>query len=85
MQFGTWNVRSLYGSGSLTAATRELATYKLELVGVRDVRWEKGGTVRATDCIYFFGKGNEYYQLETRFFVHHRIVLAVKRVQFVTN
>jgi len=25
MRFGTWNVRSLYSAGSLTAAARELA------------------------------------------------------------
>jgi hypothetical protein len=31
---GTWNVRSLYRAGSLTAVTRELARYKLDLVGV---------------------------------------------------
>ena len=29
---GTWNVRSLYRAGSLTAAARELARYKLVLV-----------------------------------------------------
>ena len=44
---GTWNVRSLYRAGSLTAVTRELARYKLDLVGVQEVRWDKGGTVRA--------------------------------------
>jgi hypothetical protein len=44
---GTWNVRSLYRAGSLTAAGRELARYKLDLVGVQEVRWDKGGTVRA--------------------------------------
>jgi hypothetical protein len=38
MRFGIWNVRSLYRSGSLTAASRELARYKLDVVGVR--RWE---------------------------------------------
>jgi hypothetical protein len=27
-RFGTWNVRSLYRTGSLTAAARELARYK---------------------------------------------------------
>ena len=27
---GTWNVKSLYGAGSLTAADRELASYKLD-------------------------------------------------------
>ena len=42
---GTWNVRSLYRAGSLTAVARELARYKLDLVGVQEVRWDKGGTV----------------------------------------
>ena len=51
---GTWNVRSLYGAGSLTAVTRELARYKLDLVGVQEVRWDKGGTVRAGDYNFFW-------------------------------
>ena len=38
---GTWNVRSLYKAGSLMAAARELARYKLDLVGVQEVRWER--------------------------------------------
>jgi hypothetical protein len=32
---GTWNVRSLYRASSPTAVARELATYKLDLVGVQ--------------------------------------------------
>ena len=32
---------------------------------------------------FFYGKGNEKHQLETRFLVHHRIVSAVKRVEFL--
>jgi hypothetical protein len=31
------------------AAARELARYKLDLVGVQEVRWDKVGTVRAGD------------------------------------
>jgi hypothetical protein len=50
---GTWNVRSLYNTGSLTAVARELARYKLDLVGVQ-VRWDKGGTVRAGDYNLFY-------------------------------
>jgi exonuclease III len=46
MRFGTWNVRSLYRIGSLTTVVRELGKYKLDLVGVQEVRWEKGGAVR---------------------------------------
>ena len=53
---GTWNVRSLYRAGSLTVAARELARYKLDVVGVQEVRWDKGGTVRATDYNFFYGK-----------------------------
>jgi len=42
---GTWNVRSLYRAGSLTAAARELARYKLDLVGVRWIlrKWVETG------------------------------------------
>jgi hypothetical protein len=41
MTFGTLIVRNLYRSGSITAAARELARYKLDLVGVQEVRWAK--------------------------------------------
>jgi len=42
MSYGTWNVRILYRSDSLKTAARELARYKLDLVGVQEVRWDKG-------------------------------------------
>ena len=42
MRFVTWNVMSLYVSGSLTAAARELVRYKLDIVGVQGVRWDNG-------------------------------------------
>jgi hypothetical protein len=42
-RFGIWNVRSLHRSESLTATARELARYKLVLVGVQGVRCDKGG------------------------------------------
>ena len=54
---GTWNVRSLYRAGSLMAVARELARYKLDLAGVQEVKWDKGGTVRAGEYNFFYGKG----------------------------
>jgi hypothetical protein len=33
MRFGTWNVRSMYRAGSLTAVAEEFSKYKLDLVG----------------------------------------------------
>jgi hypothetical protein len=38
---------------------RELARYKLDLVGVQGVRWDKAGTIRAGDYTLFYGKGND--------------------------
>jgi len=61
MRVGTGNIRSLYRADSLTAATRKLSRYKLGLVGVRKVGWEKGGTVKAGDYIFFYEKGNEFH------------------------
>jgi hypothetical protein len=47
-KLNTGNVRSLYKARSLTAAAaRELARFKLDLVGVQEVRWDNGGTVNA--------------------------------------
>ena len=66
-------------------AARDLARYKLNLVGVQEVRWEKGETVRAGEYIFFYGKGNENHQLGTVFFVHQRTASAVKRVEFVRD
>ena len=43
MRFGTWNVRGLYRAGSLTAAARELARCKLDLLCVQEARCDKGG------------------------------------------
>jgi hypothetical protein len=43
MRFGTCNVRSMYRPGSLRAVGEEISKYKLDLVGVQEVRWD-GGT-----------------------------------------
>ena len=67
MKIGTCNVRSLYTAGSLTAAARELVRYKLDVVGVQDVMWDKGGTIRAGDCDFFYGKENENHEFEQFF------------------
>jgi hypothetical protein len=82
---GTWNVRSLYRARALTAVARELARYKLDLVGVQQFRWDKGGSVRAGDYNFFCAKGNENHQLGTGTFVHRRMASAVTKVDFVND
>jgi exonuclease III len=84
-RFGTWNVRSLYRSGFLKTVSGELAKYKLDLVGVQEVRRDKGGTEPAGDYALFYGNGNADHHLGTGFLVHKRIISAVKRVEFVSD
>jgi hypothetical protein len=85
MRFGIWNVRSMYRAGSLRSVGEEISKYKLRFVGIQEVRWDRGGTEPAGKYIFFYGKGNENLEFGTGFFVHKRIVSAVKRVEFVNN
>ena len=64
-------------------SVRELVRYELGLVGVQEVRWDTGGTVRAGDYTSLYGKGNENHQLGTGFFIHQRTVPAVTKVDDV--
>jgi hypothetical protein len=57
MRFGRWNVKSLYTAGSLMRVASEISKYKLDLVGVKEVRWDKGGTESPGEYAFFCGKG----------------------------
>jgi hypothetical protein len=49
--------------------SRELARYKLHLVGVQEVRWEGGGTEPAGEYKFFYVNGKKNHELSTVFFL----------------
>jgi hypothetical protein len=59
MRFGISNIRRLYGEGSLVTVLKELSKQKLDLTGVREVRWDRGGTEPAGEYTLFYGEGKE--------------------------
>jgi hypothetical protein len=44
MTLGTLNIRIMYNAGSLKTVAEEISKYNLELPGVQEVRWGRGGT-----------------------------------------
>jgi hypothetical protein len=66
MRLGTWNVRSLYRTGSIRAAASDL-------VGVQEIRSDKEGTVKSRGYNFFYAKGIEKPPIWNRIFVHRRI------------
>jgi len=53
-------------------------------VGVQEVRWDKGSTVRARDYVFSMERQRKS-SIGNRNFVHERIISEVKRVEFVSD
>jgi hypothetical protein len=73
VKFGTWNVRSLYRSSSLTAAARELSRNTLVLLGVQEVLGGKKGHCGSIG-LYFLPWKKEQPSIGKRNVVQNRIV-----------
>jgi hypothetical protein len=52
----------------------EVSKYKVDLLGVQEVRWSGGGTEPADEYTFFYGGGNENHELGTGFFVNSKKV-----------
>jgi hypothetical protein len=85
MRFGMWNGRCLYRAGSVMRVAKEISKYELDLVGVQEVRLDRGGTEPTDEYTFLCGKGNKNHELGTFSFVHKRLKSAVNKVEFVSD
>jgi hypothetical protein len=56
MRFGIWYVKSLCRVGTIKSVGGELEKYKLDLVGVQEVRWEGEGYQNSRQLYIFIRK-----------------------------
>jgi hypothetical protein len=47
----------MYRASLLRTVVEEISKYKLDLVGVQEVRWGRGGTEPAGEYIFYYGEG----------------------------
>ena len=76
---GPWNVSVLYSAVALKAASRELARYKFELVGLQEVRWKRGEPYEQGTVISSM-KRNSKSSAGNMIFLHQTIPSAVKGI-----
>jgi hypothetical protein len=68
----------MYRAGSLREIGEDISKYKIDLVGVQEVRWDGGGTERADKYVHFsMEKG---MKIMTGLFVHKSIISDFKKV-----
>jgi hypothetical protein len=57
----------MYRAGALRVVGEGISKYKLDVVGVQEVRWDRGGTEPSGHYTFFHGKGEQNHELHTGF------------------
>jgi hypothetical protein len=67
----------------ITNFGKELGEYKVDLVGVHEVKCDKGDNLGTWDYFSFYVNKTKIFIWEE--FLHQRVISAVKRLEFVSN
>jgi hypothetical protein len=59
MRIGFWNVRTLREYGKLKQVEKEMTNYKLDIMGLSEIRWKDNGEITTQDgnSLIFSGMG----------------------------
>jgi hypothetical protein len=64
---------------------KELSKYKIYLMVVQEVTWDRGDTKPSGKYTFSYARGNDNHELSTGFCVYKIIISAVMRVEFVCD
>ena len=53
-RIGTWNVRTLYQAGKLGQVLKEMRQYRLEILGISELRWTGQGKIKSENVTILF-------------------------------
>ena len=64
VRVGCWNVRTMYSTGKTAQVCREMAKYKVEILGISECRWTGSGQARTQtrENMIFAGRNDNQHQ-----------------------
>ena len=64
IRIGAWNVRTMYESGKTAQVTKEMVRYKVNILGVSEMRWTDSGmvTLASGQTIVYSGRSDGQHQ-----------------------
>lgn len=60
-RIGTWNVRKLYQCGRLAQLLREFDNYRLDILGISEMRWTGSGKIISEEKTVIYSGGDEHH------------------------
>ena len=64
IRVGAWNVRTMYESGKTTQVIKEMDRYKINILGISEMRWTDSGmvTLGSGQTVVYSGRSNGKHQ-----------------------
>ena len=62
MRVGCWNIRTMYTAGKAAQVAREMERYRLDLMGLNEIRWTGAGRIKMRNdhTMIYAGEENEH-------------------------
>jgi len=73
LKVGSWNVLSLYKSGTLKLLLSQLDSYKKDITALQEIRWTGEGIIDKKNHNIFYSCDRKHHMFGTGFIVNKRI------------